>query len=205
MQEILKKLVIAGNSGCGKSCLVIRYVENTFLVDYTFTIGMDFKVKMLGRGDKNVKLQVWDTAGQERFRSMAGSYFRAAQGIIITFDVTNEDSFYSVNDWMRQIKEHAPEGIKTILVGNKVDLEGRVVAREQAEELVEKLKIESYFETSAKSGENVNEAFDTLVDYTLGILKSKYELEEEEVQPENETFVNLNKKPKTSDPKTCSC
>ncbi|KAL0478237.1 Ras-related protein Rab [Acrasis kona] len=224
MSEVLRKLVIAGDSACGKSCLVLRYVENTFSLNHVSTIGLDFRIKMLERGDKKVKLQVWDTAGQERFRAMASSYFRVAQGVIITFDVTNEESFHGINVWMRQIREHAPEGIKIILVGNKIDLDGRVVTREMAEELAEKLKIEQYFETSAKSGENVNEAFDTLVDYTLGIIKSKHEPEEEKTQPEApETFapynatpvvepqkeeivVNLNKKPeKTSDPKACGC
>ncbi|KAL0478781.1 Ras-like GTP-binding protein Rab [Acrasis kona] len=187
----LRKVVIAGDSTSGKSCLVLRYVENTFTLSHTTTVGIDFRTKMINKGEESVKLQIWDTAGQERFRAMASSYFRSAHGVIIAFDVTNEATFKGIESWHRQVKNDAPEDSIVILIGNKIDQEGRLVSREQAEALADSLEIEEYFETSAKSGEGVEHAFTTLADYALGIKKSRFKkTRQNSISPTPATFIS---------------
>jgi small GTP-binding protein len=203
--EILKKLVIAGDSAVGKSCLVLRYVEDTFSLSHVSTIGLDFRIKMIEKDEKKIKLQVWDTAGQyvlfisnfnihrERFRAMASTYFRVANGVIVAFDVTSEDSFDAIHVWIKQIREAAPENVKIILIGNKIDMEdARKITTEQGREMAEKLKLEEYFEASAKSGAGVQEAFSALVDYTLGIKKSKWAPDDEPSHQPQPTPVQPN-------------
>ena len=87
------------------------------------TIGVDFKIRTMPVDDKRVKLQIWDTAGQERFKTITASYYKGAQGIIVTYDITDRDSFAKVSEWMSEVDKHANENITRILVGNKKDLE----------------------------------------------------------------------------------
>ena len=108
---------------------------------------------------KRVKLQIWDTAGQERFRTITNAYYRGAHGILLTYDVTDEGSFNNVRNWMRNIEQHASDGVSKVLVGNKSDAEEkRVISTEQGEALAKEFGI-PFFETSAKANTNVNDAF----------------------------------------------
>mmetsp|Transcript_8902 Transcript_8902/g.16147 ORF Transcript_8902/g.16147 Transcript_8902/m.16147 type:complete len:202 (-) Transcript_8902:47-652(-) len=156
----LVKLLLIGDSGVGKSCLLLRFADSTFTSAYITTIGIDFKIKNVEVGGKRVKLQVWDTAGQERFRTITKAYYKGAQGILMVFDVSNEDSFVNVTNWMEQIKDNASEGVKIILLANKVDVvaEERVVSKSMGEQLAAKFGVK-YFETSAKDDHNVGESF----------------------------------------------
>merc|ERR1719498_1876386 len=95
--EHLLKILLIGNSGVGKSCLLMRYVENNFTTNFFNTIGVDFKMKTININDQEVKLQIWDTAGQERFRTITCNYYRGAHGVVIVYDITDRDSFESVN------------------------------------------------------------------------------------------------------------
>jgi small GTP-binding protein len=158
--DYLFKLLLIGDSGVGKSCLLLRFAEGSFSDSFMSTIGVDFKIKSLQFEDgKVVKLQIWDTAGQERFRTITSSYYRGAHGIIIVFDVTDEESFKNVTSWISEIENYASESVCKLLVGNKTDLaEQRVVTRQQAEELAQRLGI-PYIETSAKTADHVEEAF----------------------------------------------
>jgi Ras-related protein Rab-1A len=146
-----------------------RYLKNernkkddAFTESYISTIGVDFRFRTVKIEKKTVKLQIWDTAGQERFRTITSAYYRGADGIIMVFDVTNNDSFDHVNDWLKEVNRYAAEGTVKLLVGNKCDRTAdRVVTEEQAKEFASELGI-PYIETSAKSAKNVEEAFLTM-------------------------------------------
>ncbi|CAO3637802.1 unnamed protein product [Cunninghamella blakesleeana] len=160
--DYLFKLLLIGDSGVGKSCLLLRFADDTYTESYISTIGVDFKIRTIELEGKTVKLQIWDTAGQERFRTITSSYYRGAHGIIVVYDVTDQDSFNNVKQWLNEIERYAAEGVNKLLVGNKSDLtDKKVVETEQAKELSESLKI-PFLETSAKDSTNVEQAFLTM-------------------------------------------
>lgn len=160
--DYLFKLVLIGDSGVGKSCLLLRFADDAFTESYISTIGVDFRFRTVKMDKKTVKLQIWDTAGQERFRTITSAYYRGADGIIMVFDVTSMESFDHVNDWLKEVNRYAAEGTVKLLVGNKCDRTAdRVVTEEQAQSFAEELGI-PYIETSAKSAKNVEEAFLTM-------------------------------------------
>ncbi|TIA87404.1 hypothetical protein E3P99_03190 [Wallemia hederae] len=160
--DYLFKLLLIGDSGVGKSCLLLRFADDTYTSSYISTIGVDFKIRTIEIDGKTVKLQIWDTAGQERFRTITSSYYRGAHGIIVVYDVTDNESFDHVTQWLQEIDRYACEGVNKLLVGNKNDLEAKKtvdynVAKEQAEQLNIPL-----LETSAKDATNVEQAFLTM-------------------------------------------
>ncbi|XP_007946748.1 ras-related protein Rab-13 [Orycteropus afer afer] len=158
----LFKLLLIGDSGVGKTCLIIRFAEDNFNNTYISTIGIDFKIRTVDIEGKKIKLQVWDTAGQERFKTITTAYYRGAMGIILVYDITDEKSFENIQNWMKSIKENASAGVERLLLGNKCDMEAkRKVQKEQADKLAREHGIR-FFETSAKSSMNVNEAFNSL-------------------------------------------
>lgn len=123
------------------------------------TIGVDFKIRTIEVDGKVVKLQIWDTAGQERFKTITSSYYKGAHGIIVTYDLTDRDTFAKVSEWMSEVDRHAQENISRILVGNKADLEDRrEVPYSEAKELADHFNVR-FLETSAKDSLNVEEAF----------------------------------------------
>jgi len=158
----LFKLLLIGDSGVGKSSLLLRFSDNTFSDSFIATIGVDFKIKTMDINGAQVKLQIWDTAGQERFRTITSSYYRGAHGIIVVYDVTNYDSFSNVRKWLQEINRYASENVQKILVGNKCDLvTERKVSFEEAKELADELGV-MFLETSAKNSTNVNVAFEQM-------------------------------------------
>lgn len=160
--DYLFKLLLIGDSGVGKSCLLLRFADNTYTDSYISTIGVDFKIRTLDIDGKTVKLQIWDTAGQERFRTITSSYYRGAHGIIVVYDVTDKVSFNNVKQWLGEIDRYACQSVNKLLVGNKADLvEKKVVDFNEAKEFADSLGI-SFLETSAKSAQNVEEAFLTM-------------------------------------------
>lgn len=160
--DYLFKLVLIGDSGVGKSCLLLRFADDAFTESYISTIGVDFRFRTVKIDNKTVKLQIWDTAGQERFRTITSAYYRGADGIIMVYDVTSQDSFDHVNDWLKEVNRYAAEGTCKLLVGNKSDrTTDRVVTAEQAKEFADEIEV-PFLETSAKSASNVEEAFLTM-------------------------------------------
>lgn len=125
-------MVLIGDTGVGKSCLLLRFADDTFTENYISTIGVDFRFRTVKIDRKTVKLQIWDTAGQERYRTITSAYYRGADGIIMVFDVTMEDSYRHINDWLQEVNRYASEGTCKLLVGNKVDLPNRAVPTETA-------------------------------------------------------------------------
>ncbi|ODH49631.1 GTP-binding protein ypt1 [Paracoccidioides brasiliensis] len=160
--DYLFKLLLIGDSGVGKSCLLLRFADDTYTESYISTIGVDFKIRTIELDGKTVKLQIWDTAGQERFRTITSSYYRGAHGICIVYDVTDMDSFNNVKQWLQEIDRYATEGVNKLLVGNKSDMEDKkVVEYTVAKEFADSLGI-PFLETSAKSASNVEQAFLTM-------------------------------------------
>mmetsp|Transcript_1364 Transcript_1364/g.2476 ORF Transcript_1364/g.2476 Transcript_1364/m.2476 type:complete len:254 (+) Transcript_1364:1243-2004(+) len=153
------QLLMIGDSGVGKTCLLLRYANDSFSPTFITTIGIDFKIKNVDIDGKRIKLQIWDTAGQERFRTITTSYFRGAQGILLVYDVTDRRSFESIRNWVSQIQQHADVHVNKILVGNKCDmLDEKVVSTEEGQKLAKEFGID-FFECSAKNNINVEQAF----------------------------------------------
>jgi len=158
----LFKLLLIGDSGVGKSCLLLRFTDDTYTESYISTIGVDFKIRTIELDGKKIKLQIWDTAGQERFRTITSSYYRGAHGIIVVYDVTDMESFNNVKQWLNEIDRYACENVNKLLVGNKCDLvQKKAVQFEAAKAFADQLDI-PFLETSAKNATNVEKAFLTM-------------------------------------------
>ncbi|KAJ2662644.1 GTP-binding protein [Coemansia sp. RSA 1200] len=157
--DYLMKLLIIGDSGVGKSCLLLRFSDDQFTPSFITTIGIDFKIRTIELDGKRIKLQIWDTAGQERFRTITTAYYRGAMGILLVYDVTDERSFNNIENWYMNVEQHASEGVNKILIGNKCDIDDRrVVTKDMGQALANKFNI-NFKETSAKSNINVEESF----------------------------------------------
>jgi len=160
--DYLIKLLLIGDSGVGKSCLLLRFSDDSFTPSFITTIGIDFKIRTIELDGKRIKLQIWDTAGQERFRTITTAYYRGAMGILLVYDVTDEKSFGNIRNWIRNIEQHATESVNKMLIGNKCDMvDKKVIDTARGKALSEEYGIK-FLETSAKTGQNVEEAFITL-------------------------------------------
>ena len=157
------KLMMIGDQAVGKTALLVRYADDDFNEVLLPTIGIDFKIKTIELQGKRVKLQIWDTAGQERFRTITQAYYRGAMGILLIYDVTNANTWKNVRNWVRNIADNAPQTVNKILIGNKADMkpEMRQVSTAQGQSLADEYGMK-FFETSARTGVNVAEAFLTL-------------------------------------------
>jgi len=157
--DLLYKYLLIGDSGVGKSCILLRFADDSFTENFISTIGVDFKIKTMEVDGKKVKLQIWDTAGQERFQTITSTYYRGANGLIIVFDVTNQKSFDNIQKWLDDVERHATGNVVRMLVGNKCDLtDKRVIDTPTAKALASKLNM-GYLETSAKENTNVEATF----------------------------------------------
>lgn len=156
------KLVLLGEAAVGKSSIVLRFVSNDFAENKEPTIGAAFLTQRVNMGDHTIKFEIWDTAGQERFASLAPMYYRNAQAALVVYDVTKPQSFIKARHWVKELREQASKDIIIALVGNKLDMAEtgaeRKVALEEAENLASQEGL-LFFETSAKTGSNVNEVF----------------------------------------------
>mmetsp|Transcript_124548 Transcript_124548/g.195165 ORF Transcript_124548/g.195165 Transcript_124548/m.195165 type:complete len:222 (-) Transcript_124548:154-819(-) len=154
----LVKLLLIGDSGVGKSSLLIKFADDKFSPHISQTIGMDFKVKMLNLGGRRVKLQIWDTAGQESFRSITRSYYRGASGALLVYDISRRDTFNHLTRWLEEARQNANANMVIMLIGNKSDLERREVSFEEGADFARQHGL-VFRETSAKTAMNVEEAF----------------------------------------------
>ncbi|XP_027870385.1 ras-related protein Rab-8B [Xiphophorus couchianus] len=171
--DYLFKLLLIGDSGVGKTCLLFRFSEDAFNTTFISTIGIDFKIRTVELDGKKIKLQIWDTAGQERFRTITTAYYRGAMGIMLVYDITNEKSFDNIRNWIRNIEEHASADVEKMILGNKCDMnDKRQVSKERGEKLAIDYGIK-FLETSAKSSINVEEGFLTLARDIMSRLNRK--------------------------------
>ncbi|XP_050804910.1 ras-related protein Rab-10 isoform X1 [Gopherus flavomarginatus] len=189
--DLLFKLLLIGDSGVGKTCVLFRFSDDAFNTTFISTIDgaapgwewllsvlepgrplvstrrIDFKIKTVELQGKKIKLQIWDTAGQERFHTITTSYYRGAMGIMLVYDITNGKSFENISKWLRNIDEHANEDVERMLLGNKCDMEDkRVVLKTKGEQIAREHGIR-FFETSAKANINIEKAFLTLAEDIL--------------------------------------
>nr|XP_046234962.1 EF-hand calcium-binding domain-containing protein 4B isoform X2 [Scatophagus argus] len=154
----LFKVVLVGNSSVGKTSLLRSFCEGRFHPSTTATVGIDYSVKTLTLDNMQIAVQLWDTAGQERFRSITKQFFRKADGVVVMYDVTVEESFKAVKPWLTNVQEAAGEGIPILLLGNKMDMDGdREVSFKEAEQLAYENKV-MFFEVSAYTSKNVTES-----------------------------------------------
>ena len=118
--DLLFKLLLIGDSGVGKTCILFRFSDDMFNTTFISTIGIDFKLKTIHLNGKLIKLQIWDTAGQERFHTITTAYYRGALGVMMVYDVTDKKSFDDIINWLRAIKEHANPNVEKMIIGNKL-------------------------------------------------------------------------------------
>ncbi|TVU39911.1 hypothetical protein EJB05_13355 [Eragrostis curvula] len=185
--DYLIKLLLIGDSGVGKSCLLLRFSDGSFTTSFITTIGIDFKIRTIELDGKRIKLQIWDTAGQERFRTITTAYYRGAMGILLVYDVTDKSSFNNIRNWIRNIEQHASDNVNKILVGNKADMDEskRAVPTSKGQALADEYGIK-FFETSAKTNLNVEQVFFSIA------RDIKQRLSETDSKPEERT-ISINK------------
>mmetsp|Transcript_53476 Transcript_53476/g.48086 ORF Transcript_53476/g.48086 Transcript_53476/m.48086 type:complete len:244 (-) Transcript_53476:334-1065(-) len=195
------KILTIGDSGVGKSSVILRFTDDTFTPSFITTIGIDYKMKNMTLDDgTKCKCQIWDTAGQERFRNITTAYYRGAQGILLVYDITDEQSFLNVKYWLQQIDQYSTAHPIVILIGNKCDLEvDREVSIERGQELAKDFDI-LFLETSARKSINIEQCFDNLIKEVIEVQESKCLLLKKEDQEKNikldsEKFsININDK-----------
>ena len=176
------QILLLGNSAVGKTSLISRYANGTFKEEYINTVGLDHISKTEIINNINILVKLWDTAGQERFKALTPSYLRNAEGVILVYDVTNSDSFDDLKSWIDSIKNHLGEkyaSFPAIIIGNKVDLQdNREISNEDASKFAKDNNYK-YFETSAKTGEGVDEAVREIVNQILKVKDNNDEQKEE--------------------------
>ena len=168
------KIILVGDSAVGKTSLVNRFMGSEFQDNISCTINADFKLKSISLdASTGVDLTVWDTCGQEKYRSMTRQYFKDAQGVILVFDVNNENSFKGLSLWLNEIKNNCNNNnVSIVLVANKIDLNERVISKEEGNEFAEKNGL-LYVETSSKDGININTPFENLSSNIIQKIKEK--------------------------------
>ena len=166
-------IMTLGNSEVGKTCYILKYTENFFQELYLTTVGIDFKIKTETINNKQYKLFLYDTTGQEKYKSIALNIIRNAQGIILMYDITNKKSFESIPEWIKSIRDSKGENFPMILLGNKLDKEDiRVISEKEGKELADEYGIK-FFETSNKTGVNIQQSGMALVNEILKIKENE--------------------------------
>ena len=164
------QILLIGDSSVGKTSLIQRYANGIFKEEYLATVGLDYYTKQEMINDITVLVKLWDTAGQERFKALTPNYFRNAEGVVLAYDVTNSESFDNLKFWINSIKSNLGEKnifIPIIIIGNKIDMEDmRDITKEDASKFAKENNYK-YFETSAKTGQGVDEAIRDLVNQIL--------------------------------------
>ena len=164
--SIQLSILLLGDTNVGKTSLILSYVDNYFPDSHIATIGIDYKVKTIKKNGYNIKLQIWDTSGQERFRSLTNNILKGANGIVFVYDITNKKSFESIKTWSREAENYNSK-FEGIIIGNKNDLDR---SREVTTDMIKKYKSKTnteMFEVSAKTGHNLNKAFDHLINIII--------------------------------------
>ena len=199
----LFKFIIIGDSSVGKSNLLLRYLNDKFEDEYQATIGVEFGAKNLEINNINYRIQLWDTAGQEQFLSITRAYYQNSVCAIVVYDISNEITFTNVKKWISDVRAQSPKNIYIMLVGNKIDLsDQRKVSYEKGLEFAQSNNV-NFIETSAKTGENVENLFYNCTnDIANKIKNNEYDLNDDScgikvgiiVKPKNENNNNKKKK-----------
>ncbi len=201
----LFKYIIIGDPSVGKSNLLMKFAHNKFTEEYQTTIGVEFGAKNIQIKDQIYRIQIWDTAGQENFRSITRAYFKNCVCAMVVYDITSRKSFENVQNWLQDVHDQSPKTILIILIGNKIDLENkRDVSYDEGKEYAIKNGL-IFMETSAKTGEGVEEIFKQSaeeIDKKIG--ENYYDLNSEicGIKKGKSNNINLNNE-KTKDKKGC--
>ena len=169
LREFVFKIVIIGDAAVGKTSLINQFVESSFNEDYKPTLGANIVRKDVNLDNIKVRLIMWDLAGQEKYRVVRSMYFQGCQGALLVYDVTRYNTLESINNkWLKDYKKHVKKKGAYILIGNKTDLKDQIaIPTEKGKELATKIKASDFIETSARLGENIEEAFSLLVNQIL--------------------------------------
>ena len=201
--EMMFKVVLVGDSFVGKTNIMSKYLKNEFHEDSKATVGVEFGSKQFNVEGHSIKAQIWDTAGQERYKAITSAYYKGAKGAFVVYDITRKGSFESVDKWVSDLTSAADKKLTILVIGNKCDLEDqRQITKEQGEEKAAKLEV-AFMETSALSGENLDKAFEKMINE---IYKKCHEdmLAEGDVDIiEGGQDINLGKKNANTEPKKC--
>ena len=160
------KILFLGETQVGKTSLIVRYSDNEFQEGGLPTLGVDLKYKYIEKDKKNIRLDLWDTAGQERFRYITKSYYSGADGIIFVFDLGNPKSFKTLKIWIEDTKKNVKPNIEFVLAANKSDIDKRKIQKEEIEKFSSQYDI-PFFETSAKTGDGIDEMFNSFINKLL--------------------------------------
>lgn len=190
----LFKYIIIGDTGVGKSCLLLRFTDDRYQPVHDLTIGVEFGSKTIDIDGKKIKLQIWDTAGQESFRSITRSYYRGAAGALLVYDITRRETFDHLASWLEEARQHSNEQMTIMLIGNKSDLDHRrQVSREEGESWARNNGL-IFMETSAKTADNVINAF------TETSARIYQKIEKREIDPNNEAYgIKIGNTPAAND------
>ena len=165
--DYLFKLIIVGDSNVGKTNIMSKYIRDQFNFNSKSTIGVEFGTKILTIDNKKIKAQIWDTAGQERYKSITSAYYKGAKGALIVYDITNKFTFESVYKWVQDLNSYGEKNLTLLLVGNKSDLENkRQINKDEGEEKAKSFGL-GFIETSACSGDNIDQAFEIMLKEVL--------------------------------------
>ena len=161
--EMMFKVVLVGDSFVGKTNIMSKYLKNEFHEDSKATVGVEFGSKQFKIEGHTIKAQIWDTAGQERYKAITSAYYKGAKGAFVVYDITRKGSFESIEKWVNDLTSTADKKLTIVVIGNKCDLEDqRQITKEQGEEKANKLEV-AFLETSAFSGENLDKAFEMMM------------------------------------------
>ena len=171
------KVLLLGNSYVGKTCILLRFSEDSFNENYELTIGLNYRIKTLNVDNNPIKMQIWDTSGEEKFKAIARNFYRGAHGVLLVYDICDKNSFLDVRDWIEQIVENTDnDNIVMILCGNKSDKKKeRKITKEEGENLAKNYGI-PFFECSAKNNTNINEMFNTMAQNIYSKVGNRYSI-----------------------------
>ncbi|WZZ09059.1 hypothetical protein YC2023_094980 [Brassica napus] len=170
----LFKYIIIGDTGVGKSCLLLQFTDKRFQPVHDLTIGVEFGARMITIDNKPLKLQIWDTAGQESFRSITRSYYRGAAGALLVYDITRRETFNHLASWLEDARQHANANMTIMLIGNKCDLSSRrAVTTEEGEQFAKEHGL-IFMEASAKTAQNVEEVYERFVTHMLSLVSNAF-------------------------------
>ena len=201
--EMMFKVVLVGDSFVGKTNIMSKYIKNEFHEDSKATVGVEFGSKQFTVEGHSIKAQIWDTAGQERYKAITSAYYKGAKGAFIVYDITRKQSFDSVEKWVNDVTAVADKKITIILIGNKCDLEDqRQITKEQGEEKANKLEI-AFLETSALSGENLDKAFDKMMNEVYKKCHEEMLADDVDIIDGKGKDINLDKKDVNEKKKCC--
>ncbi|CAO3686361.1 unnamed protein product [Rhizopus stolonifer] len=203
--DYLFKVVLIGNSGVGKTNLLV-ISRNEFNLESKSTIGVEFATRSIQVDSKVIKAQIWDTAGQERYRAITSAYYRGAVGALLCYDISKQTTFESVSRWLKELRDHADSNIVIMLVGNKSDLKHlRAVPTDEAKNFASENGL-SFIETSALDATNVELSFQRILTEIYRIVSNKaLETSNNAIKPTGGQTILVSQSPDESKPSGGCC